>query len=110
MIASGSSTITDVSGDPRRQPNASSGAKRQTRVTSAGSQTTRSSASGEATTRIPCKGSSSGTEALRVVERGRRDERLTTIDLDTVGERGPPQPAEHERLAEQRGGPAPRDV
>ena len=46
-----------------------------------------SRAAGSATTRSPRSGSSARTMALRVVERGRRDDRLAAVDLDAVAER-----------------------
>ena len=71
---------------PRRSRSASSGREAAGPVTRPDSPRQRapSSAAGSATTRRPRSGSSAGTEALRVVERGRRDDRLAAVDLDAV--------------------------
>src|SRR6185295_775697 len=101
MIASGSSTWTESTGCPCRQPNASSGANRQTSVTSFGFHVARSSAAGVATTLIPWIGSSSRTEAFGIVERGWCDDGLAPVDLDPVREWPATLPAEEQGPAEQ---------
>ena len=75
-----------------RRRSASSGANRRTSGSNSSARTgvrdqPRRAPSGVATTRTPGSGSSAGTVALRVVERGRRHDRLAAVDLDPVGER-----------------------
>src|SRR6476661_3200088 len=62
-----------------------------------------------ATTAARCQAKASS-GAIRVVERSGRDDRLAAVDLDAVGVREAPLPAEDQRLAEKRRGPAPGDV
>src|SRR5262249_58080615 len=92
-----------------RMPSASSGATRSP-WTSFPGQRAASRAPADATTRHAVVGSSAGTEALRVVERGRSGDRLATVDLYAIRERRPALPAEHERFPEQRRGPPPGHV
>src|SRR3546814_20598900 len=66
------------------------------------------SEAGSATTRTPRSRSSTGTVALRVVERCRCDDGLAAVDLDALTERGLALPAENEGLLQQRRRPADR--
>src|SRR2546429_1828938 len=74
------------------------------------SQRAVSSAEAPATTRTPRSRSSASTMAFRVVERGRGDDRLASIDLDAVDERRSFLPPEQHDLAQDRGIPAARHV
>src|SRR4029079_14579397 len=108
-IASGSSSST-ASMPSGCHASAASGAVRQRRVPVVGVQRAPSIAWGAATTRIPTIGSSAGTVALRVVERGRRHDRLAAGDLHAVVELPVPLPPEQQRLAEQRRRPGTGDI
>ena len=104
-IASGSSTTTPVA----PIPSASSGAIRRT-STSSPIQRGAVEGRGLGHDPQPAERLKRGHGALRVVERRRRHDGLAAVDLDAIGVRRPALPAEHQGLAEQRRGPAPRDV